>query len=168
MGHLDTTRYGAIFHPALAPHLAKVLQIPAISGAILAAGPLVRRLPGGRVLRAAALAGMTISLAALAERELRGTDVPGASDNASGTAVAMQLAAECAAAPLDQTEVDLLITSCEESGMLGAQAYARAHKDAGRSDDVPQLRHGRRARAAHLHRARGQCHAEPARVTTPH
>ena len=63
----------------------------------------------------------------LLERELRGEDVPGASDNASGTAVALQLAAECAAAPLDHTEVDVLITSCEESGLLGAQAYARRH-----------------------------------------
>ena len=71
---------------------------------------------------------MAFSLAALAERELRGTDVPGASDNASGAAVAMQLAAECAAAPLEHTEVDLLVTSCEESGLLGAQAYARRHK----------------------------------------
>ena len=63
----------------------------------------------------------------LLERELRGEDVPGASDNASGTAVALQLAAECAAAPLAHTEVDVLITGCEESGLLGAQAYARRH-----------------------------------------
>ena len=127
VGHLDTSRSGAIFHPAVVPHLAKVLQIPAISTMALAAGPLIRRLPGGRALHAAALGGMTIALAALAERELRGTDVPGASDNASGAAVAMQLAAECAAVPLEHTEVDLLVTSCEESGMLGAQAYARRH-----------------------------------------
>jgi hypothetical protein len=128
VGHLDTSRSGAIFHPAVIPHLAKVLQIPAISATLLAAGPLVRRLPGGRALHSAALAGMAISLAALAERELRGTDVPGASDNASGAGVAMQLAAECAAAPLEHTEVDLLVTSCEESGLLGAQAYARGHR----------------------------------------
>ena len=81
-----------------------------------------------RALHSAALGGMALSLAVLAERELRGQDVPGASDNASGAAVAMQLAAECAAAPLEHTEVDLLITSCEESGLLGAQAYARRHK----------------------------------------
>jgi hypothetical protein len=128
VGHLDTSRSGAIFHPAVVPHLAKVLQMPAISSLLLATGPLVRRLPGGRAIHGAALAGMAISLAALAERELRGQDVPGASDNASGAAVAMQLAAECAAAPLEHTEVDLLITSCEESGMLGSQAYARRHK----------------------------------------
>ena len=81
-----------------------------------------------------ALAGIVFALAMLLERELRGEDVPGASDNASGTAVALQLAAECAAAPLDHTEVDVLITSCEESGLLGAQAYARRHAAAGRGD----------------------------------
>ena len=70
---------------------------------------------------------MAVSLALLAERELRGQDVPGANDNASGAAVAAQLAAECAAHPLEHTEVHLLVTSCEESGLLGAQAYARAH-----------------------------------------
>ena len=53
----------------------------------------------------------------------------------------MQLAAECAAAPLEHTEVDVLITSCEESGMLGAQAYARRHACARARDHVHQLRH---------------------------
>jgi peptidase M28-like protein len=128
VGHLDTSRSGALFHPGVVPHLAKLLQIPAISALLLAAGPLVRRAPGGRTLHAAALGGMVISLAMLTERELRGEDVSGASDNASGAAVALQLAAECAASPLEHTEVDVLITSCEESGMLGAQAYARRHK----------------------------------------
>jgi acetylornithine deacetylase/succinyl-diaminopimelate desuccinylase-like protein len=70
---------------------------------------------------------MGLSLALLAERELRGVDVPGANDNASGTAVVAQLAAECARRPLAHTEVRLLVTGCEESGVLGAQAYARAH-----------------------------------------
>ena len=127
VGHLDTSRSGAIFHPAIARHLAKILQIPAISASLLAAGPIIRRLPGGRRVHTAGLAGMVISLAALAERELRGRDVAGASDNASGAAVALQLAAECAASPLEHTEIDVLITSCEESGLLGAQAYARRH-----------------------------------------
>ena len=128
VGHLDTSRSGAIFHPAIIAHLAKLLQIPAISASLMAARPLLRRLPAGDILHTAGLGGMAISLVALAERELRGSDVPGASDNASGAAVAMQLAAECAASPLEHTEVELLITSCEESGMLGAQDYARRHK----------------------------------------
>jgi acetylornithine deacetylase/succinyl-diaminopimelate desuccinylase-like protein len=74
---------------------------------------------------------MALSLLLLAERELRGVDVPGANDNASGAAVAAQLAAECAQRPLAHTEVRLLITSCEEAGVLGAQAYARAHAQEG-------------------------------------
>ncbi len=127
-GHLDTSRSGAMFHPKVVPHLAKLLQIPAVSATLLAAGALVTRAPGGRALHTAALAGMAFSLVMIAERELRGEDVPGASDNASGAAIAMQIAAECAASPLQHTEVDVLITSCEESGMLGAQAYARKQR----------------------------------------
>ncbi|MGH2979860.1 MAG: M28 family metallopeptidase [Solirubrobacterales bacterium] len=126
-GHLDTTRSGLMFHPRIARHLARLLQIPVASFLALAAGPALRRLPGGRRLNSLALAGAVFSLAMLLERELLGEDVPGASDNASGTAVAIQLAAECAAMPLAHTEVDVLITSCEESGLLGAQAYARRH-----------------------------------------
>jgi Peptidase family M28 len=127
-GHLDTTRSGLMFHPRLARHLAALLQVPAASALALAAGPALRRIRGGRTIHAAGMAGIAFALTMLLERELRGADVPGASDNASGTAVALQLAAECAAAPLDHTEVDILITSCEESGLLGAQAYARRHR----------------------------------------
>jgi hypothetical protein len=126
-GHLDTTRSGLIFHPRVVPRLAQLLQLPAVSGALLAAGPLLRRFRTGKALQMAGIAGMGISLALLLERELRGQDVPGANDNASGAAVAAQLAAECAAEPPEHTVVRLLVTSCEESGLLGAQAYARAH-----------------------------------------
>jgi Peptidase family M28 len=130
-GRLDTTRSGLLFHPAVVPHLERLLLIPAVSSATLALGPLVRRLPGARELHAAAIGGMLFALTMLAERELRGSDVPGANDNASGTAVAAQLTAECAANPLPHTEVRLLITSCEESGLLGAQAHARRHSSDG-------------------------------------
>ena len=117
VGHMDSTRYGLLFHPAAVRHLELLTAIPGASALALAADPLLRRLPrGGGVVRRAALAGLAFSLVVLAERELRGDDVPGASDNASGTAVAMQLAAECAARPLAHTRVDLLITRCEESG----------------------------------------------------
>jgi putative aminopeptidase FrvX len=117
-----------MFHPRLARHLALLLQVPVASSVALAAGPVLRRLPGGRRLGSAALRGLAFSVAMLLERELLGEDVPGASDNASGTAVALQLAAECAANPLPHSEIDVLITSSEESGLLGAQAYARRHR----------------------------------------
>ncbi len=126
-GHLDTTRSGLIFHPRVVPQLKRLLQLPAVSAALLAAGPLLRRVRGGNILQMGGLLGMALSLALLGEREVRGVDVAGANDNASGAAVAAQLAAECAANPLAHTEVHLVVTSCEESGLLGAQAYAREH-----------------------------------------
>jgi hypothetical protein len=126
---MDSTRSGLLFHPAALRHLSLLASIPGAAGLILAAGPARRRLPGARPIRGAALAGLGASVALLAERELRGVDVPGASDNASGSAVAMQLAAECASNRLRNTQVDLLITGCEEVGMLGAQAYARGRPE---------------------------------------
>jgi acetylornithine deacetylase/succinyl-diaminopimelate desuccinylase-like protein len=129
VGHLDTTRSGLMFHPRVIPHLPRLLQVPAVSGALLAAGPLLRRIRGGKALQNAGFLGMLLSFGLLAERELRGIDVPGANDNASGASVAAMLAAECAASPLEHTEVTLLVTSCEESGLLGAQAYARTHAE---------------------------------------
>ena len=128
VGHLDSTRSGLIFHPRVVRRLPLFVQVPAGSALALAAGPLLRRLPGARVVNSAALTGLAFSLAVLLERHVRGVDVPGASDNASGAAVALQLAAECAAAPLPHTEIDVLVTGCEEAGILGAQAYARRHR----------------------------------------
>ncbi len=128
-GHMDSTRYGLLFHPQAVKRLQTLLAVPSLSALVLAAAPLVRRLPAGRVLRGAAIGGLALSLAVIAERELRGEDVPGASDNASGAGVAAQLIVEAAARPLENTRVDLLITGCEEAGMLGAQAYLRSHPD---------------------------------------
>jgi hypothetical protein len=127
--HLDTTRSGLLFQPAVVPLLPRLLQIPAVSAPLLALGRLVRRLPGGEKVHAAAIAGIALALAMVAERELRGVDVPGANDNASGCTVVATLGVECAARPLRHTAVQLLVTSCEESGLLGAQAFARRHAD---------------------------------------
>ena len=132
-GHMDSTRSGLMFHPDVVAHLAALVEVPAASAALTAAGPLIGRLPFGRSLMKAALAGLVFSLLMIAERELRGQDVPGASDNASGSGVAAQLVAECAEAPLEHTEVRLLITGCEEAGMLGSQAHMRRHADRARA-----------------------------------
>lgn len=130
-GHLDSTRSGLMFHPRVVPHLRLLFQIPAVAAALAAVRPILRRLPGGRTARRASIAGLTYGLILLAEREMRGEDVPGANDNASGCGVAAQLLAECAARPLQHTRVDLLLTGCEESGVLGAQAYVRRRVESG-------------------------------------
>jgi hypothetical protein len=130
-GHLDSTRSGLMFHPRLVPHLRVLFQIPIVGALIAAADPILRRLRGGRAAHSVGIAGLLYGLALLAERELRGEDVPGANDNASGCGVAAQLIAECAAQPLQHTRVDLLLTGCEESGVLGAQAYVRRRRASG-------------------------------------
>ncbi len=118
VGHVDTTRSGLVFHPAVIGQLEKLLALPVVCAALVAAGPKLTRRP--------AIAGLIASLALIAERELRGADVPGANDNGSGTVVVAQLITEIAEHPLEHTRVDLLITSCEESGLHGAKAYVRA------------------------------------------
>jgi peptidase M28-like protein len=131
-GHLDSTRSGLMFHPRVVPHLRLLFQTPVVSAVVAAANPLLRHLPGGRTAHAGSIAGIASGLALLAEREWRGEDVPGANDNASGCGVAAQLIAECAAKPLRHTTVELLLTGCEESGVLGAQAYVRRRRDSGK------------------------------------
>jgi len=127
--HMDSSRSGAMFHPGIVRRLPALLAVPALSAGLVAAGPLLRRMPGGRAGRRGAIAGLVFALAMIAERELRGEDVAGASDNASGCGVVAQLACELADAPLEHTQVDVLISGCEESGMLGAQAHLRRHAD---------------------------------------
>jgi hypothetical protein len=129
--HMDTTRSGLMFHPALIRRLPLLLRIPGTSAGLLGVTPFMRD-SKHRQLRRLAVAGMTLSLALIAEREIRGKDVAGANDNASGTGVAAQLIAETAAEPLERTTVDLLVTGCEEAGVLGAQAYLREHPERAR------------------------------------
>jgi len=83
------------------------------------------------MLVAAARAVLVAGLGLLAERELRGSDTPGANDNASGTAVCVELARSIAAKPLRSTRVVVLLTGCEESGLLGAHAFLRSHETSG-------------------------------------
>jgi Peptidase family M28 len=82
-------------------------------------------------LLAAARAICAAGLGLLVERELWGVDVPGANDNASGVGTVVQLAAEAAAEPLESTRLVVLITGCEESGLLGARAFMRRRDTTG-------------------------------------
>jgi hypothetical protein len=131
MCHLDSSRSGLMFHPSLVRHLRRWITVQSLAVLIRAAAPMLERLRAGRALLAASTAVGAAGLALLAEREWRGEDVPGASDNASGSAVAAELAIEAAASPLDSTRLVLLMTGCEESGLLGAQSFLRAHDTSG-------------------------------------
>ncbi len=127
VSHMDTSRSGLMFHPALLPYLHPALI--AVSGAVALQGAEAALSPlrAGRALLRVARLAVAAGLAILVEREARGQDVPGANDNASGAAVATLLMAERASEPLESTRLVLLVTGAEEAGMLGAQAFARAH-----------------------------------------
>ena len=130
VAHMDTSRSGLIFHPRVVRWMPR--WIAANSILVLLQGvlePLASRRPA-RSLLGIVRGALAASLGLLAEREVRGVDVPGANDNASGCGVVVALAKGLAAAPLESTRVEVLITGCEEAGTLGAQAYRDSH-DAG-------------------------------------
>ena len=52
----------------------------------------------------------------------------GANDNASGAGVVLGIAERLAREPLQETDVWVVLTGCEEVGCYGAEAFARAHK----------------------------------------
>jgi hypothetical protein len=128
VAHSDTSRSGLVFHPALGPYLQFLFSGPPAAVLVLAAAPLLETRRLGRAAATALRAVLAASLALLAERELRGQDVPGANDNASGAATVVQLAAEVAAAPLESTRLAVLITGSEESGLIGMRAFLDTHE----------------------------------------
>jgi hypothetical protein len=123
--HLDSSRSGLMFHRRFLPFLHGWIGTQAAAFAIATAGPLLRRFPLGRRLLAGAYGVLIAGLGLLIERELRGVDVPGANDNATGVAAVATLASELHAEPLSSTRVVCLFTGCEEAGLLGADAFVR-------------------------------------------
>ena len=132
MAHMDTSRSGLIFHPRVVSQMTRWIaanSLMVIAGALLE--PFAARSRAVRRLLAAIRLSLAASLGLLAEREIRGVDVPGANDNASGCGVVAALAARLAAQPLESTRVVVLITGCEESGTLGARAFRDSHETGG-------------------------------------
>ena len=126
MCHLDTSRSGLMFDPRFVRFLNPWLTAQSIACLVQGGEPVLGRTRWGSRLTAASRALLAAGLALLIERELRGEDVPGANDNASGVAVVGELALELAADPLEHTRVVALMTGCEESGLLGAQSFLRS------------------------------------------
>jgi hypothetical protein len=123
--HLDSSRSGLMFHRRFLPFLHAWIATQAAAFGIAVAGPLLRRLPLGRRLIAGAYGVLIAGLGILLERELRGADVPGANDNATGVAAVATLGSELHDEPLTSTRVVCLFTGCEEAGVLGADAFVR-------------------------------------------
>jgi Peptidase family M28 len=131
VAHLDSSRSGLLFHPALAGQLNRGVTLQALATMLLPAEPLLARTTAGRALLGVARTICAAGLGLLIERELRGVDVPGANDNASGVGAVLELASQAAAEPLESTRIVVLITGCEESGLLGAKAFLRRRDTSG-------------------------------------
>jgi hypothetical protein len=131
LAHLDSSRSGLLFHPTIAPHIRILAALTSAALVGQALATFLRRRRWARRLGLAASAWEASALALLAERELRGEDVPGANDNASGAAVTAALASEVAASPLERTRLVLLVTGAEEAGTFGIDAFVRSHRTDG-------------------------------------
>ena len=125
VSHLDTSRSGLLFHPAAARLVGRWITLQSLAVLIGAGEPVLSRSRAGRAALIAARLIVGGGLALLAERELRGEDVPGANDNASGVAVAARLLVEHAENPPAHTRLVFLATGGEEAGLLGAREFLR-------------------------------------------
>ena len=65
------------------------------------------------------------------EREIRGEDVRGANDNASGVGACLCLASHFMGSPLDSTRLVILVTGSEESGVFGMREFLGARDTEG-------------------------------------
>jgi Zn-dependent M28 family amino/carboxypeptidase len=74
----------------------------------------------------------TISALVLIEWSL-GSYVPGANDNATGTAAVLALMEEWKRSPVESVELVALLTGSEETGLIGSAAWAKANQKKTRS-----------------------------------
>jgi len=138
VAHHDAANTGLIWHPRIVAaggrrHLrrrrvdpfmapAEAAFVLGIGGSLLAPGSRA-----GRRLRA--LAGALLSVGIVVDADIgRGATVPGACDNATGVAVALDLARALAARPPREVEVVIALVGGEEAGMGGMRAFLDAHQ----------------------------------------
>lgn len=122
LAHHDTQRTGLVWDPRLhEPGSARRLRTRSIPPYL---PPAALALLGHRTRLGRAVLLLLVALSV--EQALRAA-VPGANDNASGVAAVLALVERYAAQPLDDVEVVAALVGCEESGMLGARAFLRAH-----------------------------------------
>jgi Zn-dependent M28 family amino/carboxypeptidase len=78
-------------------------------------------------LRMLATVWLALAFLLLLHREVYGRNVYGANDNASGTGVMLSVAETLAKQPLENTEVWIVATGCEEAGLVGMLAFLDRH-----------------------------------------
>jgi hypothetical protein len=128
MAHMDTARAGLFFHPRLSKGFRRAFQVMV---GVAVALPLLTGLgwwfqhPGFWYAQwpLAGYAGIVLLL--LIHQEIFSPFAAGANDNASGLATLIQLAHELE--DLQHTDLWLVATGCEESGLYGARLFLRQY-----------------------------------------
>lgn len=128
--HYDTSRTGLYFHPRFVGRFRTLFVLTAVS----AMGLPVFVLLGGLfwsglfgLLRGLATVWLLLNILVLVHREVYGKNVYGANDNASGTGVMLAVAERLAKDPLQNTEVWVAATGCEEAGLVGMLDLLKRH-----------------------------------------
>jgi hypothetical protein len=138
-GHYDTQRTGLIWIVAgwLAPlqwRLPVALKPPllplagAMAAQVLAGGVALWGLSPPVTVAGCALLAVYAVYGVLLGQWAVGRFVPGAADNASGAAAVLALGEAWHRDPVAGVELVLLLTGCEETGLLGAAAWADRHR----------------------------------------
>lgn len=128
ISHLDSSRSGLMFHPAVTPRLGLLVAGAGVSTLLQTVSGVLAGFRGFRQLDRLARLFVLIGLMLVAEREVRGKDVPGANDNASGVGACLELARRLTRDPLARTRVVVLVTGSEESGTLGMRNFLDRHR----------------------------------------
>lgn len=140
--HYDTQRTGRMWK--LLKHSAPLLwRLPAFlqSPLLFLAGIMIAQLAlgaaatiygnGSIVTAAAAVTLLPLVLFTwLLWESYRSPAVPGAADNASGVAGVLALTEAWLREPIDDIELIVVLTGCEETGLLGASVWLDRHLDA--------------------------------------
>lgn len=143
LAHYDTQRTGIIWKEGLAKRMGPLLhRLPGVMKSpfflvvvamILSFLLGVLALFGVSHIILSAFCGLALFVLVLASALVLswgfGRFVPGANDNATGTATVLAVAEQSLKNPPEDVELVFLLTGCEESGLLGAAAWAVKHKD---------------------------------------
>lgn len=129
--HYDTSRSGLSFHPRFVAHFRTSFVLIMLSAfgipvLIVLKGIFWSGLFG--LLQNLATLWLMVSFLLLLHREVYGKDVYGANDNASGTGVMLSVAEKIAGKPLENTEVWVVATGCEEAGTVGMLSFLSRHE----------------------------------------
>ena len=123
VSHMDSSRSGLMFHRVVTPYLGRLVTASGVAVAVNAFAPLLRRWGLGKATVFASRGLIALAGGLLLEREILGEDVPGANDNASGVAACLKVAGYFTVNPLENTELAVLVTGSEESGVIGMQSF---------------------------------------------